>query len=44
MSTNTNRVEPILAKWREAEVALSLGQTVQEICRALGIHDATYSR
>ena len=44
MSTKTYTVEQIIAKLREAEVALSRGQTVQEICRALGIHDTTYYR
>ena len=44
MSTKTYTVEQIIAKLREAEVALSRGQTVQEVCRALGIHDTTYSR
>ncbi len=39
MSTKTYTVEQIIAKLREAEVALSRGQTVQEICRELGIHD-----
>jgi transposase-like protein len=44
MSTTTYTVEQIIAKLREAEVALGRGQTVQEICRALGIQDATYYR
>ncbi len=44
MSTKTYTVEQIIAKLREAEVALSRGQTVQEVCRALGIHDTTYYR
>lgn len=44
MSTKTYTVEQIIAKLREAEVALNRGQTVQEICRALGIHDTTYYR
>ncbi len=44
MSTKTYTVEQSIAKLREAEVALSRGQTVQEICRALGIHDTTYYR
>ena len=44
MSTKTYTVEQIIAKLREAEVALGRGQTVQEICRALGIHDTTYYR
>ena len=41
MGTKTYTVEHIIAKLREAEVALSRGQTVQEVCRALGLHDTT---
>ena len=44
MSTKTYTGEHSIAKLREAEVALNRGQTVQEICRALGIHDTTYYR
>ena len=44
MSTKTYTVEQIITKLREAEVGLSRGQTVQEICRGLGIHDNTYYR
>jgi len=37
-------VEQILAKLREAEVALSRGQGVAQVCRTLGITEQTYSR
>jgi len=37
-------VEQILAKLREAEVALSKGQSVAHVCRALGITEQTYYR
>ena len=35
-------VEQILAKLREAEVALSKGQSVAHVCRALSITEQTY--
>lgn len=37
-------VEQILAKLREAEVALSKSQAVAQICRTLGITEQTYYR
>lgn len=37
-------VEQILAKLREAEVALSKGQAVVHVCRTLGITEQTYYR
>ena len=37
-------VEQILAKLREAEVALSKGQSVAHVCRSLGITEQTYYR
>jgi transposase-like protein len=37
-------VEQILAKLREAEVALSKGQSVAYVCRALSITEQPYSR
>lgn len=37
-------VEQIIAKLREAEVALSKGQTVVPISRSLGIAEQTYYR
>ena len=37
-------VEQIITKLREAEVALSRGQTVVQVCRTLGITEQTYYR
>jgi len=37
-------VEQILAKLREAEVALSKGQSVAHVCRARNITEQTYHR
>lgn len=37
-------VEQILAKLREAEVALSKGQPVAQVCRGLDITEQTYYR
>ncbi len=37
-------VEHIIAKLREAEVALSQGQTVAQVCRTLGSTEPTDSR
>lgn len=37
-------VEQIIAKLREAEVALSQGQTVVQVSRSLGITEQTYYR
>jgi len=36
--------EQIIAKLREAEVALSQGKTVPEACRSLGVTEQTYYR
>ena len=36
--------EQIISKLREAEVMISQGKTVGEICRSLGISDQTYYR
>jgi putative transposase len=36
--------EQIISKLREAEVLLSQGQTIGEVCRTLGISDQTYYR
>ena len=35
-------VEQIITQLREAEVALSKGQTVVQVCRQLGITEQTY--
>ena len=37
-------VEQIITKLREAEVALSKGQFVAQVCRTLGITEQTYYR
>jgi len=37
-------VEQIITKLREAEVALSTGQSVVQVCRTLGITEQTYYR
>lgn len=37
-------VEQIITKLREAEVALSKGQPVVQVCRTLGIAEQTYYR
>jgi putative transposase len=44
MPRMTYTVEQILAKLREAEVALSQGQTVVQVSRSLGITEQTYYR
>ena len=36
--------EQIISKLREAEVGLAGGQTVPEVCRALGVAEQTYYR
>jgi putative transposase len=36
--------EQIVTKLREAEVLLSKGQTLGEVCRQMGITDVTYYR
>jgi len=44
MGTNKQRhdSEAIIRKLRQAEVLLAQGKVVQEICRELGVSDATY--
>jgi putative transposase len=36
--------EQIISKLREAEVLLSQGQTVGQVCKSLGVSDQTYYR
>ena len=36
--------EQIIAKLREAEVALSQGETTGQVCRRLGVSEQTYYR
>lgn len=42
MKRKYHRPEQIVKLLREAEAKLSQGQTVDEVCRQLGISDATY--
>jgi len=44
MSKRRVRPEQIIAKLREAEVALAQGQTVAQVCWKLGVTDQTYYR
>lgn len=44
MARKKHTVEQIIGKLREAEVALSKGQTVLQVCRTLGITEQTYYR
>ena len=44
MARKKHTVEQIIGKLREAEVALSKGQTVLQVCRTLGITEQTYDR
>lgn len=44
MPRNRHTVEQIIAKLREAEVALSNGQSVVQMCRTQGITEQTYYR
>lgn len=42
MSKLRHRPEQIIRKLRQAEVLSGQGKTVEEICRELGVSDATY--
>ena len=44
MRKKRHTAEQIIAKLREAEVALSQGSTVPGVCRKLGIAEQTYYR
>jgi transposase-like protein len=44
MSKKRFTAEQIIAKLREAEVGLSQGQTVGQVCRKLGVTEQTYYR
>lgn len=44
MSQKRYKPEQIIAMLREAEVGLSQGQTVGQICRKLGVTEQTYYR
>ena len=44
MSRKRFTSEQIISKLREAEVELSRGQSVSEVCRKIGVTDQTYYR
>jgi transposase-like protein len=44
MPRKTYAVEEIIAKLREADVELSQGSTMAEVCRKIGVSNVTYSR
>lgn len=44
MAKKTFSAEEIINKLREAEVLISQGKTVAEICKAIGVTDQTYYR
>jgi transposase-like protein len=44
MGKKKTKPEEIIARLREAEVLQGKGQTVEEICRQMGITDQTYYR
>ena len=44
MPRKSYSIEQIVSKLREAEVLLSQGQTVREVCRSFNISEQTYYR
>ncbi len=44
MASKNHTVEQIIGKLREAEVRLSQGETVAQVCRSLGVTEQTYYR
>ncbi len=44
MASKNHTVEQIIGKLREAEVRLSQGETVAQVCRSLGVTQQTYYR
>ena len=44
MPRKSNTSEQIISKLREAEVLLSQGQTVGDVCRSMNISEQTYYR
>jgi putative transposase len=44
MAKKTFSAEDIINKLREAEVMISQGKTVAEVCKAIGVTDQTYYR
>ena len=44
MARQKHTVEQIISKLRQAEVELSQGRTMGEVCRSLGVTEQTYYR
>ena len=44
MARRRHTPEQVIGKLREAEVALAQGQSVAQVCRALGVTEQTYYR
>jgi putative transposase len=44
MAKKTFTAEQIISKLREAEVLISQGQTIPNVCKAIGVTDQTYYR
>lgn len=44
MSKKTFTTEQIISKLREAEVLISQGQTIPNMCKAIGVTEQTYYR
>ncbi len=44
MARTRHTAEQVISKLREAEVGLAKGQTVAQVCRALGVTEQTYYR
>ena len=44
MARQKHSVEQIISKLRQAEVELSQGRTMGEVCRSLGVTEQTYYR
>jgi putative transposase len=44
MARKRRTVEEIIAKLREAEVALAQGQTIAQACRQIGVSEQTFYR
>jgi transposase-like protein len=44
MAKNKYTTEQIIRKLREAEVLISQGQTIPNVCKAIGVTEQTYYR
>lgn len=44
MAKKTFSTEQIISKLREAEVLISQGQTIPNVCKAIGVSEQTYYR